>query len=337
MRVVRTAIAAASTAAFVYLAVKGVRVDSLRESLRGVDYLPLGLGAAVSVGCLWLRAWRWRLILRPVKAVGIYELFAITSIGFMANNVLPLRLGEVAKAAALTKRSRIGLSSALASVGVERLFDGIAIGLMSPVLLLVPGGSAWVARGALGLALGLAAAFAVALAGLAILLAYGRRSLEWRPIKRRLGGGLAQKLARLVSGFLHGLSVLRDAATVGRIVLASVVLWLAHAAIYHLVLVSLGIELPVTAPVTALIFTVVAAILPSAPGALGTFEYFCILALAAFAVPKDQALAYAVVLHASMWVPVTVLGLVYAWLMGSGLGGVRVDAAASARVQAGVE
>jgi uncharacterized membrane protein YbhN (UPF0104 family) len=87
-------------------------------------------------------------------------------------------------------------------------------------------------------------------------------------------------------------------------------------AIFYLTVLALGLELPAYASLVVLVFTSIGVLLPSGPGYIGTFQYFTILALTIFSVPKEQALSYAVVAHASQWAPVTLLGLVYIWSMG---------------------
>jgi len=109
---------------------------------------------------------------------------------------------------------------------------------------------------------------------------------------------------------------LRDGRAVLMISALSFLLWAAHTAIFYLALLALGLELPAYTSVVVLVFTSIGVLLPSGPGYIGTFQYFTILALALFAVPKEQALSYAVVAHMSQWVPVTILGLVYSWSMG---------------------
>lgn len=98
MTTLKVVIGLISTALFLYFAVRGVEIGQLYESILRTDYALLSLAIGVALTGYWVRAWRWRLILHPMKEVGVHDLFAATVIGFMANNVLPLRPGEVARA-----------------------------------------------------------------------------------------------------------------------------------------------------------------------------------------------------------------------------------------------
>jgi uncharacterized membrane protein YbhN (UPF0104 family) len=96
----------------------------------------------------------------------------------------------------------------------------------------------------------------------------------------------------------------------------SAALWGAHIAIFDFAALALGPQLPLYAAVVVLVFTSIGVVLPSAPGYVGTFQYFSVLALTVFSIPKELALSYAILAHITQWAPVTLVGLIYAWAMG---------------------
>ncbi len=320
MDLIKIVIGLSSTAIFLYFAIKGVDLWDLRHVILKTDYRYCLLAVGVTLVTYWIRALRWKLILRPVKRVGFHDLFAATMIGFMANNILPLRMGELVKAFMLGTREKVQVSSVLATIVIERVFDGMAIAVISFVVLLFPGVPIWVRQAALGLL----AFFLCALIPLIFLALYEKRLLPWLSLRRGMRGKLGLKLNQIAAGFSQGVIILQNSWSVMMIGIFSVSLWLIHAAGFYFILLSLDMQLPAYAALVVLVYTSIAVMLPSAPGYIGTFQYFSVLALAAFAVPKEVALGYSLVLHASQWVPVTLLGLWYAWFLGLGLQRMKV-------------
>src|SRR5574342_559594 len=118
-----------------WVATRGVHLEDVLQQLRQVRPAWL-VPVLVSIFLrFWLTAVRWQLLLRPVKRVGVHRLFAITMIGFMANNVLPARLGEFVRAYALGRKEDVAMSSTFATIVVERLFDGISVLLLMIISL----------------------------------------------------------------------------------------------------------------------------------------------------------------------------------------------------------
>lgn len=297
---------------FLYLAVKEVDLWTVQNIFSEVDLGYVCLTVAVSLATYWIRAWRWQFILRPVKEVRLSPLFAATVIGFMANNILPLRIGEVGKALVLSSGERISLSATLATIIVERAFDGGVIAALGLIVFFLPLLPAWIQQATFVLLL--CCLFALlGLAGLAFSKNNGSmKALLARLTTKRIGRRLAEFLAH----FATGTEALRSPQAVVGIFILSVVLWGAHIVIFHFALLALGLELPLYAAVVILIFTSIGVILPSAPGYIGTFQYFSILALTVFSVSKEEALSYAILAHITQWAPVTLIGLIYAWGMG---------------------
>jgi uncharacterized protein (TIRG00374 family) len=312
MRDIKVLLGLLCAALFLYLAVKEVDLWSLQAAFSDVDLGYVLLAVAVSLATYWLRAWRWQIILRPVKEIRLPALFAATVIGFMANNILPFRVGEIGKAFVLSSEARLSLSATLATVVVERAFDSGVIAALGLTLFFLPMLPSWVHKATLIL---LTLGF-LSLLGLAVLTS-AKSKLSADAIQAWLGNWkLGRRLADLLSHFAAGAEALRSVRAVLKICAISVVLWGAHVAIFHFALLALGIELPLYAAVVVFVFTAIGVVLPSAPGYIGTFQYFTILALTLFSVPKEQALSYAILAHVSQWAPVTVLGLVYVWGMG---------------------
>lgn len=245
-----------------------------------------------SLATVYIRAQRWRVLLRPLGDVDLYPALSATAIGFGASAVLPFRLGELLRPALLGRRAGFGMSAALSSVVLERLFDmllvitcflTVSIAYPIPVAL---------RRGAWILA-------TLAVVGFAVLLVMQRnRALADRLIERVLGWlpeRVARGLAPLCGSFLNGLAGLADGGTVGLVLAYSAYLWGVIALTFCFAFLALGIDVPLVAASLATVVTVAAAVfLPQAPGFVGTWQAGCVLALGFFGVPRDMAVGYSV-------------------------------------------
>jgi hypothetical protein len=243
----------------------------------------------------------------------------------MANNVLPARAGEVARAFALTREERrVSFAAALASLAVDRLFDAVVVLLLLFAALLDPAFPAGariygqtipaLARGLIGITTVLVVALYVAVAVPDLL------QRVWAVVARRLAPRFEQRGARAIAAFVEGLGVLRHP---GRF--AGVFLWtLAH---WLLAVVSLWIgfrAVGIRAPFSAALFlnglSSVASALPSSPGFFGVFESVAKVSLQLYGVDPTLAISWALGYHVLTFIPITVLGLVYMTRLGLGLG-----------------
>ena len=245
---------------------------------------------AVSLVTIYIRAQRWRVLLRPVGNIELYPALSATAIGFGASSVLPFRLGELLRPALLGRRAGVGMSAALSSVVLERLFDmllvigcflGVALAYPIPVAMRR---AAWVLA-------------ALAAVGFVVLLVMQRNRAA---ADRLVGWGLGllpqrarRGLAPLCTAFLDGLAGLADGATVALVIAYSIYLWGVIALTFMFGFLALDIQVPLIAGSLAAVVVVAAFVfLPQAPGFVGTWQAGCVLALSFFAVPKDAAVGY---------------------------------------------
>jgi len=116
------------SAVFIYLALPGLRLDEFLVALRGAQYWWIVPGVAVYFVGVWARTWRWHYMLRHLRPVPMGPLFRIVCIGYMGNNIYPARAGEVLRSVVLKQEHGISISASLATVLIERLFDGREVG-----------------------------------------------------------------------------------------------------------------------------------------------------------------------------------------------------------------
>ncbi len=250
---------------------------------------------ALIVGASWIsyyvRAQRWRVLLRPVAEVPFYPALSATVVGFGATMVMPLRVGELVRPALLGRRVGIRMSAAISSVVLERLFDMLLVILcFLPVGLLYPI-PAYLKRTAAVLAI-------LASAGFIVLLvvqrnhARARAMLDW--LLARVPTRLAHRLRPVAEGFLDGLGGLADGWTVVVVLAYSAYLWGVITLTYLFALLALDMPVPslVAASLATMVIVAAFVFLPQAPGFVGTWQAGCVLALGLFGVPKEQAVGY---------------------------------------------
>lgn len=259
---------------------------------------------------LWFRALRWQVLLRPVRAFRPTELFAVLSVGYLVNNVFPARLGEIARAVMIGDRSGVSKTSVLATVAVERMFDGLALLLiMGVVSLLVP------LQDELAIVLRIGGLIFVGATVAAITVVFLRgkalRIVDWA--LRLLPASIRVKVAHLIGLFFDGLEILRSPRAVGLVLFWSILAWLAEGLMYYLVSLGFAVDQPFSIILLMNSVANLATAIPSGPGGVGTFDAVARWTLEAFGAPRDEATAYTIVLHVVLWVPVSLLGLFYVW------------------------
>lgn len=280
---------------------------------------------------VWLRAWRWRLLMSPFAVVPTSRLFSIILIGFAVNNVLPLRLGEIVRTFLLRHSHGVPIASTLATVLIERLLDLFALcGLMTLVLLLVPLEGPILALAGTG-----AAAAAAGAIGLLVVALTPRRLLDRLfQFGIDLAGRIHPRLGQLAASIVDGLRVLKDGRTVMVIVPLSVLCWLAELGLYYFLAQSIDMQAGWLGLAAGMVVANLVTVLPSAPGYVGTFDLFLKLTLTgSFGVEDTKAVAYTALTHAVLLLPVVVAGLLLLMREDLSLGGLvrgRVESRASA-------
>ncbi|HEY3346162.1 MAG TPA: lysylphosphatidylglycerol synthase transmembrane domain-containing protein, partial [Nitrospirota bacterium] len=208
------------------------RIDfhKLWQVMRGVDPFWLALATALNIGFFVIRAARWRFFMEPVKRdVGMWPLFSATMIGFMANNVLPARLGEFVRAYALGRREKVPTSSVFATVVVERLFDGLSVILLLIIVLSnIPQTPAFAGMAGTMRVAGEVSLAAYLLIMLALFFFIYRPEALPKAAGRAAGlfsHNLADKASALARKFITGLAVIRRPRLLAPIIIYSALHW----------------------------------------------------------------------------------------------------------------
>ncbi|HSE02504.1 MAG TPA: lysylphosphatidylglycerol synthase transmembrane domain-containing protein [Methylomirabilota bacterium] len=294
---------AVSAALLVYV-FRDVDLRVIAAHLRSTIWTFLLLSVVLHALSLWTRAWRWSFLFPP--GTRPTHLFRALLVGYMGNNLLPLRAGELVR---IYVASRHGprFWTTFATVVVERVLDGLAIGLVVAGLLLViplPGELRW----PIALFLGVEAVGILLLVAIATAPGICRALIE--TVFHRLGW-LERRLLALLVTMTEGLRGLRAPRHVVPIILSSLGVWLFFALSVWTALHAARLDLPLVAAFTVLAFLGLGVSLPSSPGFVGIVQAATVLALALFAVPRPEALSFSLLLHASHFVPVTAAGLLF--------------------------
>jgi uncharacterized protein (TIRG00374 family) len=310
-RTIQLLIGVAISAFFIYLVLPSLHLPDVWQSLRTANYWWILPGVAVYIVGLWVRSWRWHYTLRHIKAVPIAKLFPLVCIGYFGNNVYPFRAGEVIRSYVLKRTQNISITSSLATVIIERVFDGLTMLLF--VFLALPFAPMPAQYRNLVVILTIlmlvAAAIFVFMAANPKLMSavYG-----WIA-ERFLPAGVRTRTDDLYARFMEGLASLGSGSAVLMIFGTSVMIWLLETIKYWFVMHAFDFSVAFIVLMLVNGLVNLATTLPSAPGYIGTFDTPGIETLVAFGVERNLAASYIITLHAALWLPVTALGAYYFW------------------------
>jgi len=285
---------------------------SLPGHLASANSTYLLLAVVVATATFPIRAARWRLLLRAEDGTmpSWGAAWHATAIGFMANNILPFRLGEVIRGAAVSRLGPVAFPAALASIAVERVFDALSVVALFALALAaggLPEGLTISGRPAGELVRLVGIAGLVAIAGAILAGVFPDRAAR---IIRALvpWKGFAEKLVALFDSFAHGLRVLHDPRRILLAVLGSLLLWSVNAWSFGLAFQAFGLPGGPAESVLLQTFVVFAVAVPSAPGYIGVIEYAMQLGGKVFGVPEAASLSAALTYHILTYIPITLLG-----------------------------
>lgn len=299
------------SAAFLYQALSHLKLPEVWDALQGAQYWWLIPGVLVYFGAVWARTWRWHYLLRPMKAVPLGRLFPVVCIGYMGNNVYPARAGEVIRAYVLKRKDDVSMSASLATVIIERIFDGVVMLLFVFVALPFSPMPDWLRQVVIVFSLLFFGAL-LAFFAIAARPAISQKLYNWL-IQRLVPERFREPARGILDRFMEGLASLRSGRDVAMVFVTSVVIWLTETVKYWFVMHGFGFTVPFYVLMLMNGVVNLATTIPSSPGYVGTFDTPGIEVLKAFGVPAETAAGYTFVLHAALWFPITALGTYYMW------------------------
>ena len=296
---------------FLYLVIPGLHLSEVWRTMGQANYWWIVPGVAVYMVGLWARTWRWQYMLRHLKKVGLFKLFPVVCIGYFGNNIYPFRAGEVIRAYVLWQREEISISSSLATVVVERIFDGLALLLFVFLALRfapIPSALRQFVFFATILLLIMTAGFIwITVRPRRFEILYGWLAAHLLPAKIRA------RTDELYKRFMEGLGSLRSGRDMLMIFATSIVVWLLETVKFWFVMQAFSFSVSFLGLMLTNGIVNLVTMLPSAPGYIGTFDTPAIETLVSLGVDAQMAAGYTLTLHAALWAPVTVLGAYYFW------------------------
>ena len=294
-------------------ALRGVSLDAVLRHIAAARPGPLAAAVVIATLTFPLRLVRWRLLLRDERGEPYRSgpLWHAISLGFMANNVLPFRAGELIRSYAAARLAPARFTTVISSVAVERIFDALTVVALLTIALLTSDLPASVTVGGTSIASLARAAGVLGLVALLIAILVAAAPLTAERVVHRVlrHTRFAERIVDLIEGVRHGLAVLRSPGRLAGVMFWSLVLWLVNALAFYVGFAAFGIPVGYTGALLLQGLLVLGISIPSTPGFFGPFEAVIVAALALYGVPGSLAFSYAIAFHVTTFVPITVLGL----------------------------
>ena len=300
------------SATLLWWSLKDVNFAEVLLHLREARLFPIIVGIVMATLTFVLRIFRWQLLLRAEDGSRLPPgpLWHAIAMGFMANNVLPLRIGEVVRTFAATRLAGVRFTAALSSIAVERMFDALTVGFFLGLGLLLAGLPAdaevgGVHMGRLATLVGVAAVAGLALAGAVVGFPRAAEATVRKVVPFK---GLADRLVTIIEGIRQGLSALQSPVRILGVILWSLAIWGLSALSFYVMFAAFGIEVSFAGALLMQSLIMFGIAVPSTPGYVGVFEAPIIAVLGLYHVDASLAATYAFSYHITTFIPITLLG-----------------------------
>jgi uncharacterized protein (TIRG00374 family) len=302
---------------FMALLFNKIDVRLLNSALRSADYRYVLLAICFTFISYFLRAVRWRYLLISRKFIPLSSLYPATIIGYMANNLLPARLGEFVRAYTLAQREQLETPAVFASLVIDRLFDGFTVLLLLLITLFTLRLPVGMEDAAGALKAGGSIMFLLYCGVVLFLYLLKRQTMRTlssvgymlKPFPKRF----SDKLIPLLGSFIEGIRLSSRGGHVAALLATSAGIWLFCLLPVTMTLHAFNIHLPVTVSLFILILLVFAVMVPASPGYIGTYHYACYKGLSMFGIPETTSVSIALIIHGTGFFPVIFAGLYYLW------------------------
>ncbi len=317
---------------FLWLAFRELQPAQVWENIQQAQVGWLGIGALVYFAAVTVIALRWQFLLRAIHHVPLNKLTPLVAIGYMGNNVYPFRAGEALRIFLLYRNHHIPIGRATTTVAVERTFDGVV--MVSFILFSL----LWIDIQSETVETITYIAAPIFLSAVLIFLALAARPQILRKLAYAIARPLPEKLGGIITGIadeIHeGLAGLRSPLHLSGAVISSYITWAIEASVYWIVMQAFGFDAPYTVALLVVGTVNLAGLIPASPGQVGVYEAVVSAVMAAATgISRESALAYALVVHVVIWLPVTLVGFYF--LIRQGLGWSAITRAKELEAQAG--
>ena len=288
-----------------YLAVRGIAWARVWRAITAAEWGYVAAGAGITSVTYFLRSLRWRILLNAEGSFGVGTVFWANMAGYLGNNFLPARAGEIIRSVLIGSRSDVGKTFALTTALGERLMDAIALVLWGSVLLLgVEHIPAWMAP-VLRTIAAAAVAGAVGVAALPHMEGLARRAIGRLPLPERLRAVAVNAMEQV----MLGLKAFHHWGRFGGFAAFTIAIWLLDAAGAMVGARAFGMELPFRVAMLLVAGMGLGSALPSAPGYIGVYQFVAVEVLTPFGFSRDHVLAFILVMQAAGYIVVLIWGL----------------------------
>jgi uncharacterized protein (TIRG00374 family) len=299
----RAAIGIAISVVALALVVRSVDIGAAWESLRHAQpawVLLMVLFIAADVG---LRAVRWHVLLSPVAAVPFRATLSSLLVGYLANNVLPARLGEIVRSHDLGERTGLSRSTILGTIVVERVVDTLVVVVIAAIAILVLSVRGIVASAVL---------VGLALSGLLVVGIVVGMAAHRLPGAGRAAAFLGRwpRVRHILVRLRAGLAIVANVRVMATAVVLSVISWSFTVLAFASAAQAVGVEPTIGQAALLAAGTNLATAVPAAPGYVGTYELAAVTIAASVGIGKEPALAFVVIIHAASLLLTSVGGAV---------------------------
>ena len=306
----------------------------MMSQISEAKYQYLAPGLAIYFIGIWLRALRWKYLLFPVANISHVKLFPVVVIGYMANNILPFRMGEFIRSYYLSIKLKISPSTGLSTILVERILDSLTlIVLVGYSSLFLPFHNALsyfshILRIRPDVLVSIIVLPFLLLFSMLVFAAFSRQKMEYllQLFTNPFPSKIKSPIISIITNALDGLKSLNDWKSIGKILCLSVPVWISEATLFHFVSLSLGLDdvfpnmyVAFMASIFLTGVTNIGASIPAAPGGIGIFEWISretLILISNSEVSRAKASAFAAITHLSLLLPIVILGQIFLWIGG---------------------
>ena len=295
-----------------FLALRGVAWEEMARTVRQARMDFLVLACLTLTVSYFLRGLRWRILLSAGKPVSALTAFWATLVGYLGNNLLPARAGELMRSVMISRHTGLSSSYVLATAITERILDVVALVMISlAALMSLKGMPPWLLTASkVGTVLGL-----VCVAGLFVMPRLDgliSRVIGWLPFPERV----RSKLGELLNQFLLGMRAFQHRERAVAFTVLAAAIWLIDALVAVCVARALNLRMAFPEALVLLAALGLASAAPSTPGYVGVYQFVAVTILAPFGFSRNQSLIYILTFQAVCYVVVLLLGSVGLWQLG---------------------
>ena len=297
-----------------YFAFRGINIKESLEVVKNINVLYFVISLILSVVIISLRGLRWECFIPLKKHIKKRTVVMATYIGYMGNNILPAKLGEVARAYILGVKEDVSKSALIASVVTERLFDVITGGVILCLsVIFIPNLPQTVTYAAIAL-------FVLSIVGFLVLIfLVWKRDFAHKVFHKVFGilpKNIGDKLILFSCNFIDGIGFKNDAKHIFLIFFYTILYLIGQILTISFLLMAFDIK---ASPIIALFMFAVGGFgfaVPSAPSGIGPFEWAIIFGLSLIGVDRTVAAPYALVYHMMGILPIVVIGFIFLFMLG---------------------